>query len=383
MASPVAFISMTENFGGHEVMLTRWLKELMSQQDIAPVFVSAQNAKVRASIDGIGLDGTYIKPRPAIAKRLPRAMLKPLTLAHLITNFALLRFRTGARDAVVSEGALMSEAMSTIAARLVFRRVHVYVPMVESFAALGYPDADGATKRFMRIYKWLPSSWITLSDDHARIFRTWSKVSQPIHVLRNTTADEIEKRGHQRTPKASDSQALSVLILGRLTAHHKGLDLLLDHVKQNFLALQEAGIKFRLVGDGEYKTELLAALDSNPALNSVLELAPWSPPLEAYQQADCVLLASRIEGVPLVMLEAMALRIPVIASDLPGTRGYLDGDCLFPVGDLGGALEQIKRLRDPTFRESCTEKNARRYEELASSRAFALNTQQLSKELLS
>src|SRR3989344_3115017 len=353
MATSLAFISMTESFGGHEVMLARWLKELTAQGDVKPLLISAENAKVKAAIEGIALDSHHIKPRPAIAEKLPRPLGKLATLLHLVRCFARIRRQTAARNAVVSEGALMSEPLATIAARLVFHRVHVYVPMVESFHALGYPEPDGATKRFMRIYRWLPHSWITLSSDHADIFRKWSDVRQPVHVLRNTTMDGIENASPRESSFPLPHDELKVLVLGRLTAHHKGLDLLLAYAQQQVTGLRD-----------------------------VLELAPWSPPLDAYRQADCVLLASRIEGVPLVMLEAMALGIPIFASDLPGTRGYLPAECLFPIGDLSRAVDLIEQIRAPEFKARCIKKNLEQYRATASAAAFAENTRQLTNELV-
>lgn len=382
MATPLAFISMTESFGGHEVMLARWLKELTAQDEVKPVLISAENAKVKAAIEGIALDSHHIKPRPAIAEKLPRPLGKLATLLHLLRCFARIRHQTAARNAVVSEGSLMSEPLATIAARLVFHRVHVYVPMVESFHALGYPEPDGATKRFMRIYRWLPHSWITLSSDHADIFRKWSDVKQPVHVLRNTTMDGIENAAPRDSSFPLPHQELKVLVLGRLTAHHKGLDLLLAYAQQHVDSLKARKIKFRLVGDGEYKPAILAALSATPGLGDVLELAPWSPPLDAYKQADCVLLASRIEGVPLVMLEAMALGLPIVATDLPGTRGYLPAECLYPIGDLSKAVSLIERLRDPAFLVSCIKKNQDRYQASASAAAFSKNTRLLTGELV-
>lgn len=382
MATKLAFISMTESFGGHEVMLARWLKELTTQGDVMPVLISAENAKVKAAFECIPLARHHIKPRPAIAERLSRPLGKLATLAHLVRCFACIRRQTGARNAVVSEGSLMSEPLATMAARLVFRRVHVYVPMVESFHALGYPEPDGATRRFMRIYRWLPDSWITLSSDHAGIFRKWSGVRQPVHVLRNTTMDGIEVAGPRDASIALPHQWLKVLVLGRLTAHHKGLDLLLAYAQQHVDSLQARKIKFRLVGDGEYKPTIMAALAATPGLSDVLELAPWSPPLQAYAQADCVLLASRIEGVPLVMLEAMALGLPVVATDLPGTRAYLPAECLYPIGDMSKAVSLIEQLRDPAFLTSCIKKNQECYKASASAAAFSENARELVRELV-
>lgn len=40
-------------------------------------------------------------------------------------------------------------------------------------------------------------------------------------------------------------------------------------------------------------------------------------------KADCFVLSSNHEGQPMVLLEAMALNRPIIATDIPATRGML------------------------------------------------------------
>jgi glycosyltransferase involved in cell wall biosynthesis len=377
----LAFVSMTENFGGHEVMLARWLQEVARQRAIKPVLVSARNPKLKVLVDGVPIRCEFIAPRPRLAQRVPRVLGKALTFAFLLRAFLAVRLRTGARDAVVSEGALMSEPMATLAARVAFRRIHLYVPMVESFQSLGYPDAEGADQRFKRVYRWVPTSWITLSHEHASIFREWSKVRQPVHVLRNTTAEAIECASPLCKGFPAAGEELRVLVLGRLSAHHKGLDLLLAHLCDQTAALSALKIRFVLVGDGEYRSEIEQAMSTKPELSRVLELHAWASPLDAYRMADCVLLASRIEGVPLVMLEAMSLGLPVVASDLPGTRAYLGPESLYPVGDLERAVQLISLLRHPDSRGQLIARQRTKYAALASAKAFADNVQQLTRDL--
>lgn len=382
MLAPLAFISMTESFGGHEVMLVRWLQEISRQAVVQPLLVGTETPKLRDLVAGSAVTTHFVVPRPRLVFGAPRGLAKLLVFAWLFAQFALIRLRTGARNAVVSEGALMSEPMATLAARCVFRRVHVYVPMVESFHALGYPDPDGATRRFMSIYRWVPSSWITLSEVHANIFRDWSSVRQPVHVLHNTIASGLEKAALRIRRAPAPDEVMTVLVLGRLSAHHKGLDLLLAHASANADRLRELRLRFLLVGDGEFKPDIEHALSISPALREVLELSPWCEPIKAYERADCVLLTSRIEGVPLVMLEAMALGIPCIATDLPGTRAYMSEESLYPVGDLSRAVQLIDQLRCPVSREQHVARHREQFQHLASAEAFAANVKTLTPLLV-
>ena len=66
-------------------------------------------------------------------------------------------------------------------------------------------------------------------------------------------------------------------------------------------------------------------------------------------RADALVLASYQEGRPNVVLEAMAARLPVIASDIPGTTelvSHNETGLLFQPGDVEGLAAQIDSLRD-------------------------------------
>jgi glycosyltransferase involved in cell wall biosynthesis len=65
--------------------------------------------------------------------------------------------------------------------------------------------------------------------------------------------------------------------------------------------------------------------------------------------------ASRYEGMPGVIIEAMAAQLPIIATDLPGLHGVLEDsvNCLLVERDAPGPMiDAMRRLRaDPTLRD--------------------------------
>jgi glycosyltransferase involved in cell wall biosynthesis len=76
-----------------------------------------------------------------------------------------------------------------------------------------------------------------------------------------------------------------------------------------------------VVGDGDLRPEV-AAQRARLGLTNV-ELVgrrTGDALVQAYRWADALVLTSDREGMPLVLLEAMAASLPVIATDVPGVR---------------------------------------------------------------
>jgi glycosyltransferase involved in cell wall biosynthesis len=89
---------------------------------------------------------------------------------------------------------------------------------------------------------------------------------------------------------------------------------------------------------------------------------------ELYQCLDLLLLTSHFEGTPLTVLEAMAMGVPVVASQVDGVEEVLaDGQdgCLVPPGDREAFVDRVCRLlQDPKLRRQLSlagQGKARRY----------------------
>jgi glycosyltransferase involved in cell wall biosynthesis len=199
-------------------------------------------------------------------------------------------------------------------------------------------------------------------------------------VLPNTVASSIERAPRVVPRTLMPDQPLLVLVLGRLDPHQKGLDMLLAHLAQ---APPEdvAGLHFRIVGDGDYKTRIEELLHAQPALARIVELQPWASAQHVIAESDVLLLTSRFEGVPLVMLEAMALGVPVVGSDLPGTSPYVPASTRFAVGDMRAALAILRGLRPVELRRALARSGRQTFEAHASGRAFAEHVRRLGHEI--
>lgn len=368
-------------FGGHEVMLLRLAEEIAAHGRVTPLILARSGSALQ---------------RRATAHAA--ALTLPADHGHAATLAGLLRHPLAAlRDAlalarairtlrptlcIVAEGCVLAQPVMVLAARLLRQRVAVYVPLTESSHKLGFGRSRLRDALVQRFYANLPHAWITITAHQAAEFATWAHVRRPIFSLPNTVERDIDAlAGHALLETAEVPPAQRVLVLGRLDSHQKGLDQLIAFLSATPALRQQVNVS--LVGKGPYEAVLRTAIEATPALDQWINLQPWADPAEAMRNHDVLLIASRYEGVPLVMLEAMALGLPVVASDLPGTRAFLPENCLFGVGDLQRAFRIIAALRDPLLRQRIVQLNRLTYAARASSSAFTAAVNRLTGELCS
>jgi len=129
----------------------------------------------------------------------------------------------------------------------------------------------------------------------------------------------------------------------------------LDPVKRVDLVVKCAEImsslpvRFLIAGDGPDRPRIEQAARRSPAAH-VLHCLGWRDDLPALMAAaDVLLLTSRTEGLPNIVLEAMAAGLPVVASDIPSLRelaGHQQRLVLVRGADAAGFAGVLQHLRD-------------------------------------
>lgn len=106
-----------------------------------------------------------------------------------------------------------------------------------------------------------------------------------------------------------------------------------------------------IVGDGPEKASLEALVHRLGQRDRVIfagAIPPEAVPA-ILSRCNALVLASRSEGRPNVVLEAMAAGVPVVASDIDGVREMIvhgERGLLFPVGDERQLAAHLRRLMD-------------------------------------
>lgn len=153
-----------------------------------------------------------------------------------------------------------------------------------------------------------------------------------------------------RASGQASSQHRKFLSVGRFTPGHKGFDILLKAFAQ--FAARESRWTLEIVGEGVEEVamrELAATL----GVTDRVKFCRFTPDIQRhYAGASVYVLSSRWEGQPLVLVEAMAHGLPVIASDIPVCRELLSGKgvgmmfCTGDAQDLASCMERMAAATD-------------------------------------
>jgi glycosyltransferase involved in cell wall biosynthesis len=161
-----------------------------------------------------------------------------------------------------------------------------------------------------------------------------------------------EENEHIHGTETLKKNSITIGYIGRLDKG-KGLNTLIDafarlsnrYASRNSSA--EVKIELIFIGDGDAKEELIChvnslCLDSKIKflgyINNVQRILPF---------VDIFVYPSKSEGCPLSILEAMAFRIPVVASDIQGINEIIKDNqngMLFQVGDVEGLAQKLNIL---------------------------------------
>jgi len=163
-----------------------------------------------------------------------------------------------------------------------------------------------------------------------------------------------------------DAAPLRILFVGRLVPE-KGPNILVDAVEH----LHGAGVPVELVvaGAGVLAEDLARQVEASPARDSIRLLGPVGQDdlRQWYAWADVFCLPSYAEGVPVVLMEAMSMELPVVSTRIAGIPELIrDGETglLVPPGQREALVHALKDLAEhPDLRRSLGVAGRRRVEE--------------------
>jgi len=255
-------------------------------------------------------------PRPSLDVRVrhPKAGLKHRRWLHLqqqgAARLSALIAPLDADDAVII--CVQVFAMEWIA-QADTRGIPVVGMSHESYAA-SMASSRGA--RVKKLYANLPR-FVALTEQDARDWTTKGGM--------NNTAAIPNPLPFPATGGA-DPDAHTCVALGRLS-QEKGFDLLLEAWSYVVQARPDTDWRLKIYGDGPDRAALEAQARALNINDSVSFEGPTSQVPEVLRSGSLFVSASRAEGFPMTLLEALASGLPCVAFDCaPGVREILRGD---------------------------------------------------------
>ena len=196
--------------------------------------------------------------------------------------------------------------------------------------------AAGCRRGFKRAYPRLDALVVLTGRDRRRYERLLDHQT-PVFVIPNTIRSDVGG--------AAPLRGTTVLAAGRLT-RQKGFDKLVRAFAQ--VAPDHPEWRLVICGDGPWRRRLERLIARHGLEHAVSLPGPVEPLATAMDDAALFVLSSRFEGFPLVLIEAMAKGLPVVAFDCPtGPAEIIDDHrdgLLVPRGNvdrLAGGMREL------------------------------------------
>ncbi|MEZ9140492.1 MULTISPECIES: glycosyltransferase family 4 protein [unclassified Shewanella] len=168
-------------------------------------------------------------------------------------------------------------------------------------------------------------------------YEDWSKI-RIVHC----GLDETFLQGQVTDPSISSTRQF--LCIGRL-CEQKGQLLLLEAFKD--LVAVDPNVKLILAGDGDMRPQVESYI-SQFGLHEHVDITGWISSGEVKRlltDSDAMILPSFAEGLPVAIMEAMAIGTPVLTTYIAGIPELLttnENAILFPAGDVSATTKAMK-----------------------------------------
>ncbi len=327
------------------IFIARLARALAGQHQVTVLVPSAEGASSPPPEPG-GVRVVAFRYAPRALERLAHApggipvALKRNPMNYLLVPFFLAAMflsclRLARKADVIHANWAICGLVAGVAGRLAGRPVLVTLRGED----VGRMEKGGGSRWVVRACLRLCHEVVGVSEAIVRQLRTiWPGASQRISLVENG----VEKNLLAIVREVGPASPCRFLMMGSLIPR-KRVDVAIDAMAR------VEGATLTIVGDGPERAALEERI-SRLGLDQRVALVGSRSPDELtglLREHDVLLLTSRSEGRPNVVLEAMAAAMPVVASDIDGVRELVrDGKSglLFAEGEVEALADCIRRL---------------------------------------
>ena len=213
-----------------------------------------------------------------------------------------------------------------------------YIPFAHGLKDMG-AKLGGLRDMFNHYLLNAPDALITITEEAKKtFFRLGSNV--PIDVVYNGIDVDNPKltRNEARNKFNLPLEKKIIALCGRLESKQKGQGFLIQSVSKSQYLKSEIMTLF--VGDGPDESYLKQEVERFGLVDSIRFMG-WCDTSLLYPAIDVLVIASRFEGMPLVMLEALKNGIPVVGTNRDGMKELLPEEWRYSYGDYDEFIEKL------------------------------------------
>jgi glycosyltransferase involved in cell wall biosynthesis len=341
MGARLAIYDDSAVFGGHEVMALLGLEVLLEVGVKVLFFYARPNTKLLEALTKLQerFSDLALFEYPTESRKLQS--LRNHWERNKINALAT-EFKNWGADAVLCiQGDLEISSRGLLAGKAAGIPAVSYIPFAHSLGDMG-AKYGRFRDLFISYLLNVPDAFITISQEaKAHFQRRGTRV--PIDVVYNGIDAErfgaSREMARQRFDLPADKPVIA--LCGRLESKQKGQNFLLHALTRSVFLRDQVLTLF--VGDGPDEASLKAEVERLD-LNNAVRFTGWCDTASLYAGIDALVIASRFEGMPLVMLEALVSNVPVISTDRDAMKEILPVEWRFPGGDVVALVARLEAV---------------------------------------
>lgn len=234
----------------------------------------------------------------------------------------------------------------------------------------GGGDIPGFQDRFASIYKiigpflkiiWNNAGALTANSEGLKNLAQEFHRKRQIDIIHNGV-DTDKFYPPDNKVNVSEKGEIKILFVSRLI-ERKGLQFVIPKLKY-IQEKSKKSLRLIIVGDGPYRDNL-EKMTLESKCNEIVSFEGHKDKSELllyYQQADVFILPSKKEGMPNVVLEAMACGLPIVMTPCEGSKELInDNGIISPIDEFADNLTRL--CVDENLRQKMGENSLRRVKE--------------------
>ncbi len=311
------------DYGGHQVMACLAVEALAKAKDIRLVFFySPENNRLRRRLSQIQAGSTAMELRATPFRTRKLQGLRNRFARKFVHALSVLLASEKPDLLLCIQGEIEHASLALCAGKQMECPCISYIPIPHRMAVMG--AKLGMLRDRINTYLFRrPDGWITISESMKTLLEQRG-TKRPIRVVQNgidTTRFSPLAKQAARTALGLPEYKTLIGNIGRMEFNQKQQDFLARTFSKAWKEQEEMHLV--LVGDGP-DSPRLHSLVHELGIQKQVSLLPWQEESAlVYSALDMLIIPSRFEGVPLVMLEALACGTPVIASARDGMKDLL------------------------------------------------------------